>query len=167
MTNTKFVSQVPQTFQFGRIWEYHMDILPSPTGVHFSIYPDDGSSKFLWSSTRLHDVTSQRTPILTAIVDRISNPSELEIGTSRECLRIPSCNFEFHKMQRNFVHLKFNENSTPWGLLQIYGIHCNPCRSQEFMEWRWSPLLDRTKLTCTAWVESLNTRDDGRGETYK
>jgi len=63
-----------------------MDILPSPSGVHFSIYPDDGGSKFLWSSTRLNNVTSQRTAILTANVDRISNPSELQIGTSCECL---------------------------------------------------------------------------------
>jgi hypothetical protein len=62
------------------MWEYDMDILPSPSVFHFSIYPDDGGSKFLWSSTRLHDVTTQRTAILTAIVDRISNPSEQQIG---------------------------------------------------------------------------------------
>jgi len=29
------------------------------------------------------------------------------------------------------------------------------------------PLLDRMKLTCTAWVEALDTRDDGRRKTYK
>ena len=34
--------------------------------------------------------------------------------------------------------------------------YCNHC-----------PLVKRMQLTCTAWVESLNTRDDGRGKTYR
>ena len=29
------------------------------------------------------------------------------------------------------------------------------------------PYSKRMQLTCTAWVESLNTRDDGRGKTYR
>jgi hypothetical protein len=32
--------------------------------------------------------------------------------------------------------------------------------------YRYCLLLTGLQLTCTAWVESLNTRDDGRGKTY-
>jgi len=51
----------------------------------------------------------------------------------------------------------------------ILGVNsCHSSRTVDLWRWRHYCLLPkRMQLTCTAWVESLNTRDVGRGKIYR